>query len=810
MRCKHDQSVAATVDRGWVRNVVCLGMLVLMVALAGCESPEERINGYVAKAEQFLEEDNLVKAELEAKNALQIDPKSADARFVLAKIAEKRADFGEMAANLRAAVETRPDFVEARVKLGTLYVLGGATDLANEEMAELEKLAPEESSVRILRARMLASRGELEAASVELQAVLQAQPDSTEAMGLLANITAASDVDAALEIVNGAIERTENNRVLRLLKVQLLQRAGDEAAVEAEYRALIRDYPEEPGFSYQLAQFLSTIGRSDDVRAVLNDLVERDAENQQARLALVQFVAGTEGAEAAVALLKEFIGQNADAHELRLVLARQYQLAGDTDAAVAEYRQVVERAGNEDVGLTAKGRIAAIELAQGNLEEGEAIIEDILLVDSMNAEALLLRGALNYDRDKLKAAVSDLRTVLRNNAEDRRAQMLLARSHAKAEDFLLARDAYRRALQLDPRNVRATLELTRILINESEFDKAESVLRDQLSVTPDNIDVSRTLIAVLVSRKRFDDALAEARRVAELPGQQAIGDFLLGGIYQTRDQHEQAVESFRRSLASQPMAREPLQGLVRSLKQLDRSDEAVAFLEQMSRDYPENLYAKTLLGQVVAGTGDTGAAREIFEAALSDNADWLPAYTALAGLASEDPDAQIDVYKRGLAAMPESQELALLLGTAYEREGRYEDAIAAYENVLAGNPDMQVVANNLAALLADYRTDRASFERALELARDFESSDNPALLDTLGWVYHRLGEYDRAQPLLEQAVGAADQVPVLSYHLGMNYLAQGRKDLARQYLARSLEKTALEFPGKAEAIAALAELNGAD
>ena len=107
-----------------------LSAMLAVLFLAGCESPEERAAGYVARAEQLVEEDNLVKAELEVRNALQIEPKNADARFLLATIAESRGDFGEMAANLRAAVEARPDFLEARLKLGTLYALGGATDLA--------------------------------------------------------------------------------------------------------------------------------------------------------------------------------------------------------------------------------------------------------------------------------------------------------------------------------------------------------------------------------------------------------------------------------------------------------------------------------------------------------------------------------------------------------------------------------------------------------------------------------------------------------------------------------------------------------
>ncbi|MGI9289995.1 MAG: tetratricopeptide repeat protein, partial [Gammaproteobacteria bacterium] len=171
-----------------------------------------------------------------------------------------------------------------------------------------------------------------------------------------------------------------------------------------------------------------------------------------------------------------------------------------------------------------------------------------------------------------------------------------------------------------------------------------------------------------------------------------------------------------------------------------------------------------------------------------------------------DVGAQIDIYKRGLAAMPGSQELALLLGTAYERSGRIDDAINAYEEILAENPELPAVANNLAALLADYRTDDASYERALGLAIQFKDSDNAAFLDTLGWVYYRLGEYDEAVTYLKQSVDKAGQVPILRYHLGMAYMAAGDNDKAKAELEAALEDPEIDFTGVDEAKEALAKL----
>jgi tetratricopeptide (TPR) repeat protein len=434
------------------------------------------------------------------------------------------------------------------------------------------------------------------------------------------------------------------------------------------------------------------------------------------------------------------------------------------------------------------------------------LLEQVLAVDSVNADALLLRGALRIDQENYRSAVNDLRSLLRANPENIRAHLLIARAHDQAGDVVLAEDAYRRVLEIDEGNSAATLQLARILVGRDELKDAEEVLTERLVVAPNDVRAARALIAVSLAQDSPGRAEAVARQFSELPGQSAVDNFLLGGIYQSSGEHEKAVAAFTLSLEEQPTAREPLRGMVASLIQLDRSDEAIRYLKQVQNDYPENLYAKTLLGQVLAGSGDAAAAAQMFESTLQSDEAWLPAYTALAGLQSGDVASQIDTYKRGLDAVPGNQELVLLLGTAYERSGEIEEAITSYENALRENPDLPAVANNLAALLADYRTDKRSFERALEYASQFSESDNPAFLDTLGWVYYRLGNYAAALPLLEKSVEAAGQVPVLRYHLGMAYIAVGKDSLAKEQLEIALADESEEFTGVEDAREALAEL----
>ena len=113
--------------------------------------------------------------------------------------------------------------------------------------------------------------------------------------------------------------------------------------------------------------------------------------------------------------------------------------------------------------------------------------------------------------------------------------------------------------------------------------------------------------------------------------------------------------------------------------------------------------------------------------------------------------------------------------------------IAAYEALLAERPNAAILANNLAALLADHRKDPASLRRAYDLAQRFRGADNPHLKDTAGWTAHLAGKHVEASELLKSASTEAPDLAVVQYHYGMNQLALNNTKAAKAALQRSIE-----------------------
>ena len=140
----------------------------------------------------------------------------------------------------------------------------------------------------------------------------------------------------------------------------------------------------------------------------------------------------------------------------------------------------------------------------------------------------------------------------------------------------------------------------------------------------------------------------------------------------------------------------------------------------------------------------------------------------------------------------------------YQRSGENDKAIAEYDNVLKKSPDLDLAVNNLASLLSE-KGDKASLDKAAEIAKRFEKSENAAFVDTLGWIYYKSGQNDRALPLLQKAADKAPEFMLFQYHLGMASYKKGDMQAARIHLQKAADSKSA-FPGIEEAKSTLSKI----
>jgi tetratricopeptide (TPR) repeat protein len=200
-----------------------------------------------------------------------------------------------------------------------------------------------------------------------------------------------------------------------------------------------------------------------------------------------------------------------------------------------------------------------------------------------------------------------------------------------------------------------------------------------------------------------------------------------------------------------------------------------------------------------AATGDVPKAEEFLRRAIDADATNFDAYQELASLyvRQERLDEALAQYDRLAAQQPGATWPQTVAALILEAQGKGDEAQKRYERVVEADPRAAVASNNLAWMYAS-RGDQ--LDRALQLAQaaKAELPEEPAVSDTLAYVYIQKQLGSLAIPLLKLAIEKHPEEPAYHYHLGMAYAQTGDKAEARKALEQAL-KLRPDFDGAGEA-----------
>jgi Tfp pilus assembly protein PilF len=129
--------------------------------------------------------------------------------------------------------------------------------------------------------------------------------------------------------------------------------------------------------------------------------------------------------------------------------------------------------------------------------------------------------------------------------------------------------------------------------------------------------------------------------------------------------------------------------------------------------------------------------------------------------------------------------LLMLADIAYMQRN-WEKAKQIYEQVIKLDPENATALNNYGYMLAELGERLDEAEKMIRKALKIRPNE-PAFLDSLGWVYFQRGEYNEALKWVEKAVKAQPRDAELRYHLGMIYWKLGDKEKALRELREALK-----------------------
>jgi tetratricopeptide (TPR) repeat protein len=266
-----------------------------------------------------------------------------------------------------------------------------------------------------------------------------------------------------------------------------------------------------------------------------------------------------------------------------------------------------------------------------------------------------------------------------------------------------------------------------------------SVAASLLGEIQDNVVLTHAQIALDI-----DPALTDARLV-------------VAEALDRLGQYEIAAATYAEVPADDPSFISAELGRADSLRRSGRIDAAIEVLMQLGRTHDGVAVVHARLGDMLRRSGDMPAANAAYGRALDlyapdDPALWLLHYTR--GITSHQmddwPAAEAD-FRRALELRPGHPQVLNYLGySLVERGEKLDEALTMIEEAVAGEPE------------------------------------NGAIVDSLGWVYYKLGRMDEAVVQLERAAALEPVDPVVNDHLGDAYWAVGRTREAEFQWMRAL------------------------
>lgn len=782
------------------QKLISFGLRILVilaiVALAtACDSPEQREAKYLERGKRLFETGNLTKAQIEFRNALQINPKGVDGLYYLALIDGDKGDIRKAYAKFMEVLIRDQDHVGVLIKLGQYSFLANRLDEALDRANTVLDLEHDNAEAHALRAAVFLRRNELARAQEAAERALAIDPANVRAASALAGILKVQGrMPRAIQVLDRTLELRPKERGLRLVKAQLHLERGEFPEVERIYRELILIRPDELAYRKDLARLLVERGRDDDAEKLLRDTVNEFPDKVEPKLLLANHLIMYRGSETAERVLLDFVAQTPEEYELRFYLARVYARHKEHEKARELYLSIIEDAGLEPAGLNARSFLAELYYKLGDREAATRTITEVLQEDPQNNAVLMLRGRIGLVERDYEAAVIDFRSVLRNEPDSKQATRLLAQAHLAAGETELAVASLQSLLELDPRDYVARQKLAGLLAGSERLDADLTALGQSTS----DLSVLRSTAEILIRRKSWAEAEAVARRIAAHADGQALGHKILGDVFRATARYEDALSHYHEALKLEPRWPALLRSAAMAYNSAGQTEKGVQFLEELAAEQPDNAAAYNALGEIfLREQKDLEVTEYAFRAALERQPSWPLPYLNLARLfaSSGRHDQAIEVLREGLARNPIHKGLALALGEAYQMARDYAATIHIYEQMLDSGARDLILTNNLAALIADFKyKDEVRLKLALRLAEPFGSSSDPVLLDTLGWVHYRAGNNDAALRYLEQAARAGPATPQRRYHLGMVYLRGGQIDSARQELEAAVA-AGTHYPG---------------
>jgi len=353
-------------------------------------------------------------------------------------------------------------------------------------------------------------------------------------------------------------------------------------------------------------------------------------------------------------------------------------------------------------------------------------------------------------------------------------------------DFAAAHKLADRMLSNEPASGTARAQLARVLTAEGDAVSAVAVAQEAAALDPEAERFA--YVDTLMRLDRMDEARQELESMREDASIRGEADLRLGKLaYQMGDLTE-AGRRFGSLISSPAEAPEAFFYLSSIAEREGRTDLALEGYSRLA-EAGAGLIVRGRAARLLLAKNERDAAfRMLDEHAAKERSEILDVEFAKAALLADvgHSNEAIALLQLALERFPDHPGVRYQIALIQDKAGMERESVRSFESLLKDRPEDASLLNALGYSLADRNQKLPRAEMLIRKAL-VASPDNPAFLDSLGWVLFRRGDAPGAIPLLERAYRIFPDSEIAS-HWGEVLWVNGKQSEARTLWARALAR----------------------
>ncbi len=434
--------------------------------------------------------------------------------------------------------------------------------------------------------------------------------------------------------------------------------------------------------------------------------------------------------------------------------------------------------------------VARLQLRDGRNRASRRSFKRLLKLDDGPAEQRLLSLVQVLADEEPEPAYEIMQYLAKPYGDSAYANYAVAVMAMSADDMEEARDRAALAVEQDPDWLKAKLLYARALLLNGSADEAIDYTARIIGDDPDpDPDARLELALMMMSLDRNDDALSQVNQV--ILEQPSRADALrLMAIINFRQQNLDAAQAdFEDLLATRRYTNDALYYLARIADFRGEVDSAIRFYAAVSGGGNAVISQRRAAALLAFEREEPDQAVALLDRFTSDN----PGYAIDMVLAKgqlltslERYDDALVYYDRYVEFRPDAEGGMLGRAELLLRMDRLDDSISQYRAAVKKFPESATSLNALGYTLAD-RTDKyVEADKLIRKALEYRP-DDPAIIDSMGWVLFRLGENEEALVWLEKAYAGFPD-PEVAAHIVEVLHALDRHEEALERLVKAEER----------------------